>query len=79
MLIKYDRLHVYHHWQIHLLSFFFFLPLFICIKKKMECKNKLAYAFLILEWLLLQEDHKNFKDRILKLEAIWANSVIFQI
>lgn len=45
----------------------------------MECKNKLAYAFLILEWLLLQEDHKNFKDRILKLEAIWANSIIFQI
>lgn len=78
MLIKYDRLHVYHHWQIHLLSFFF-LPLFICIKKKKWCKNKLAYAFLILEWLLLQEDHKNFKDRILKLEAIWANSVIFQI
>lgn len=78
MLIKYDRLHVYHHWQIHLLSFFFssFIHLHL---KKMECKNKLAYAFLILEWLLLQEDHKNFKDRILKLEAIWANSVIFQI
>lgn len=78
MLIKYDRLHVVHIiGKFTSLAFFFFLYSFAL--KKMECKNKLAYAFLILEWLLLQEDHKNFKDRILKLEAIWANSVIFQI
>lgn len=44
MLIKYDRLHVYHHWQIHLLSFFF-LPLFICIKKKNGVKINLHTLF----------------------------------
>lgn len=33
MLIKYDRLHVYHHWQIHLLSFFFFFLYSFALKK----------------------------------------------
>lgn len=42
----------------------------------MECKNKLAHTFLILE---MDGYYKNFKDRSLKLEAIWANSVVFQI